>query len=84
MPECHDGKYTNTPQMAVFLDRNKPSYVGGLLEMANSRLYRYWDNLTEGLRTGEPQNQLKDGGLDLFSALALEQDKLRGFMLACP
>ena len=74
--------YANTPETDLFLDRNKPSYVGGILEMANSRLYRYWDNLTEGLRTGQPQNEIKEGGLDLFSAMALDPEKLRGFMQA--
>jgi hypothetical protein len=53
--------YRNTPATALFLDRNKPSYVGGLLEMANARLYPFWGNLTEALRTGEPQNELKRG-----------------------
>jgi len=80
--ERHDGQYANTSETALFLDRGKPSYVGGMLEMANSRLYRYWGNLTEGLRTGEPQNELKEGGLDLFSSLALDEGKLRGFMQA--
>lgn len=78
----HDGYYANTPETARFLDRNQPSYVGGMLEMANRRLYRYWGNLTEGLRTGEPQNELNEGGLDLFSAMALDPDALRGFMQA--
>jgi cyclopropane fatty-acyl-phospholipid synthase-like methyltransferase len=50
--------------------------------MANSRLYRYWGNLTEGLRTGQPQNEIKEGGLDLFSAMSLDPDTLRGFMQA--
>jgi hypothetical protein len=80
--ERHDGRYANTPETALFLDRGRPSYVGGMLEMANSRLYRYLGNLTEGLRTGEPQNELKDGGLDLFSSMALDEGKLRGFMQA--
>ena len=74
--------YCNTPDTDFFLDREKPSYIGGLLEMANSRLYRYWGNLTDGLRTGEPQNEIKDGGLDLFSAMALNPERLRGFMRA--
>lgn len=74
--------YANTPETDRFLDRNKPSYVGDILEMANSRLYRYWGNLTEALRTGEPQNEIKEGGLDLFSSMALNPDKLRGFMQA--
>ena len=80
--ERHDERYANTPEADRFLDRRKPSYIGGMLEMANTRLYRYWGNLTEGLRTGEPQNELKEGGLDLFSAMALDQGALRGFMQA--
>ena len=30
--------------------------------MANDRLYRFWGSLTEGLRTGRPQNETKTGG----------------------
>src|SRR3954471_15037790 len=37
MLERSNGKYANTPQAAVFLDRNKPSYIGGILEMASAR-----------------------------------------------
>jgi hypothetical protein len=49
-------RYANTPDTALFLDRNKSSYVGGILEMANARLYHFWGSLTEGLRTGKAQN----------------------------
>src|SRR4051812_8261843 len=35
MLEREDGRYANTPATALFLDRRKPSYVGGFLEMAN-------------------------------------------------
>src|SRR5438552_8398204 len=31
--ERHDGIYQNTPSTEYFLDKRKPSYVGGLLEM---------------------------------------------------
>src|SRR5688572_9083842 len=41
----HDGRYANTAATGLFLDRNKPSYVGGILEMANARLYRFWGDL---------------------------------------
>ena len=44
-----DGVYHNTPATDLFLDRRKPSYLGGFLEMANSRLYGFWGGLTEGL-----------------------------------
>ncbi len=59
MLEREGGRYANTPATDLFLDRAKPSYVGGLLEMANARLYGFWGSLTEGLRTGAPQNEAK-------------------------
>src|SRR3954462_4131944 len=68
MLERKDGRYSNTPATDLFLDRAKPSYVGGLLEMANARLFGFWNSLTEGLRTGEPQNEGKVGE-DFFAAL---------------
>ena len=64
-----DGVYQNTPETAVFLDKNKPSYIGGILEMANHRLYPFWGNLTTALRSGELQNEAKGGGTGLFEAL---------------
>src|SRR5205807_9366065 len=38
MLDREEGLYGNTPETDHFLDRAKPSYVGGLLEMANARL----------------------------------------------
>jgi SAM-dependent methyltransferase len=73
--------YRNTPATALFLDRNKPSYVGGLLEMANARLYPFWGNLTEALRSGEPQNELKRGE-NFFSKVYSEPLRLAGFLQA--
>src|ERR1700750_1037812 len=66
--ERRDGTYYNTPSTDLFLDKRKPSYIGGILEMANHRLYPYWANLTTALRTGQPQNETKDGGPDPFIA----------------
>jgi precorrin-6B methylase 2 len=57
-----DAMYFNTPETDFFLDRNKPSYLGGILEMSNNRLYKYWNDLDEGLKTGLPQNELKQSG----------------------
>ena len=62
----HDGRYANTPETDLFLDRRKPSYIGGILEMANARLYRFWGDLTDGLKTGLPQNEIKHGMTGLF------------------
>jgi len=75
------GQYANTPATDTFLDRSKPSYAGGILEMANARLYPFWGNLTEGLRTGEPQNEARTGG-DLFDAIYQDEQKLAGFVAA--
>jgi hypothetical protein len=77
-----DGVYHNTPATDLFLDRRKPSYLGGILEMANARLYGFWGGLTEGLRTGVPQNESKSGGLPLFEALYADPARLRGFLAA--
>ena len=72
--------YRNTPPTDMFLDRNKLTYVGGLLEMANERLYPFWGSLTEGLRTGLPQNEVKTGGAGLFEAIYGDPDRLRLFL----
>ena len=74
-------RYANTPETALFLDRAKPSYVGGILEMANARLYRFWGSLTEGLRTGKPQNEVNTGE-DFFGALYADPQRLEGFLKA--
>jgi hypothetical protein len=79
MLERRDGRYTNTQATEIFLDRKKPSYVGGMLEMANARLYEFWGSLTEGLRTGKPQNEVKAGG-DFFAELYADPDKLEAFL----
>ena len=68
--ERHDGVYCNTPATELFLDRRKPSYLGGMLEMANHRLYGFWGNLTEALRTGRLQTEAKGGGTPFFEALS--------------
>lgn len=74
-------RYANTSETARFLDRNKPSYVGGILEMCNARLYGFWGSLTDGLRTGQPQNEVKTGG-DFFRTLYGDPQRLEGFLKA--
>ena len=76
-----DGVYQNTPDAEIFLDKNKPSYIGGILEMANHRLYPFWGSLTTAIRTGEPQNESK-GGHDPFAALYADPARLREFLRA--
>jgi O-methyltransferase domain/Dimerisation domain len=74
--------YSNAPEADYFLDRAKPSYIGGLLEMLNTRLYGYWGSLTEGLQTGKPQNEAKSGNPNTFEALYSDPERLRGFLQA--
>lgn len=76
-----DGLYSNSPESDLFLDRAKPSYIGGILEMANNRLYGFWANLTEALRTGQLQNEAKSGG-NFFAAIYSDPDRLRSFLCA--
>ena len=60
--------------------RNSPHYIGGILEMANARLYGFWDGLTEALRTGEPQNEIKHTGKSMFEELYADPERLEQFM----
>jgi len=81
MLRCDESRYTNTVECDLFLDRHKPSYIGGMLEMANARLYPYWGRLTAALRTGEPQNEARTGG-DFFTSLYADPERLRQFLRA--
>jgi hypothetical protein len=80
--ERHDGKYCNTASCDFFLDKRKPSYIGGILEMANHRLYPAWGHLTTALRTGLPQNESKDGVSEPFAALYADPARLKQFLAA--
>lgn len=75
-------RYSNTPETDAFLDRRKPGYIGGILEMANHRLYPSWGHLTEALRTGQPQNELRQGGPGVFETLYADPARLREFLAA--
>src|SRR5262249_27791075 len=62
-------RYSNSAEADFFLDRAKPSYLGGLLEMMDRRLFGYWNRLTDGLKSGQPQNEARDGQEDVFGAI---------------
>ena len=74
--------YSNTPETSFFLDKKKPSYIGGLLIMANNRLYPFWGNLEEGLQTGLPQNETKNGLKPLFEEIYSDEARLNEFVRA--
>jgi hypothetical protein len=75
-------RYANAADSDLYLDRRKASYLGGILEMANHRLYPFWGHLTEALRTGLPQNELKGGGPGLFEAIYADPARLVEFLTA--
>src|SRR5262245_40808119 len=81
MLQREKGTYANTPATDLYLDRTKPTYLGGMLEMMSARLFRFWADLTEGLKTGQPQNESKHGG-DLFDTLYSDPKRLEQFLSA--
>ncbi|HEY4194717.1 MAG TPA: methyltransferase [Mucilaginibacter sp.] len=74
-------KYSNSTDTDFFLDDKKPSYIGGILQMLNNRLYGFWGNLESGLLTGHPQNEAKHGD-NLFEKVYADPDRLREFIHA--
>lgn len=80
--EREDGHYRNSPSSNTFLDRHKPSYIGGVLEMCNQRLYGHWSHLTTALRTGQHQNEAAHGEPDHFGALYADPGRLKTFLHA--
>jgi predicted O-methyltransferase YrrM len=75
-------RYSNTAETTFFLDANSPGYIGGILEMANARLYGFWADLTEALKTGKPQNETKHSGEPMFAKLYADPARLEQFMNA--
>lgn len=73
--------YSNSINTDFFLDKKKPTYIGGMLEMLNNRLYGFWGTLEEGLLTGKQQNEAKKGE-NLFEKLYEEPARLKEFMHA--
>jgi hypothetical protein len=80
--EGSEAIYRNTEAGAVFLDKASPAYIGGILEMSNDRLYGFWGDLTEALRTGKPQNEIKHTGKPMFEELYRDEARLEQFMNA--
>jgi precorrin-6B methylase 2 len=74
--------YGNSPEADLFLDRNKPTYMGGILQMCNNRIYRFCGDLEEALKTGKPQNEVKTGEQPVFEMLYSDPDRMREFIMA--
>jgi len=74
------GRYHNNEAGLLYLDKKSPRYVGGILEMLDARLFRYWGDLPTALRTGKPQNEVKHGQKNIFDELYKDLPKLEQFM----
>ena len=80
--ERKDGIYSNTPSTDLFLDKHKPTYIGGILEMANQRLFEHWNKLTTALRTGRMQGEAGPNATENFAALYADPARLKTFLRA--
>jgi hypothetical protein len=74
--------YSNSIHTNMFLDKKKPSYIGGILEMANGRLYNSWAKLDEALTTGLSQSGLSNGEEHHFDNVYQTPEKLKEFINA--
>jgi len=77
-----EGRYRNTPETSAFLVKQSPGYIGGMLEMLNARLFGFWNNLGEALKTGKPQNEFALTGKPMFAELYSDEARLGEFLRA--
>ena len=77
-----EAMYSNTEQTSRFLDKNRPEYIGGILEMASQRLFKFWSDLGPALKTGKPQNEIKHSQKPMFEVLYEDIPRLEQFMAA--
>lgn len=77
-----DARYRNGEEAALFLDKASRAYIGGFLEMAHDRLYPFWADLDEGLKTGEAQNEAKRGMSSIFETAYASKESLEQFLSA--
>ncbi|HYC29970.1 MAG TPA: methyltransferase [Chitinophagaceae bacterium] len=77
-----DARYGNTLEADSFLDKTKPSYIGGIMEMVNNRLYNSWSHLDKALQTGLPQNEIQKGEQSAYDILYHNEQKLAEFVHA--
>ena len=75
-------RYYNTVEADSFLNRNRPTYMGGILEMANNRLYDSWGKMEEALKTGQPQNEIGKNERSAYDVLYTDKKKRAEFVHA--
>jgi hypothetical protein len=77
-----EGRYRATPETAAFLSKTSPTYIGGMPEMLNSRLFGFWNHLGTALKTGQPQSEIKTHGKPIFEELYAHKSRLHEFLSA--
>ncbi len=55
-----DGKYENTPDSEEYLVKSKPHYLGDLVLMIGSDLYKLWGELADVVKTGTSRHRLSE------------------------
>ena len=75
-------RYINTPETAHFLDRRSPAYIGGILELWETRNFRFWADLTDALKTGRAQSETRHGRRPFFETLYEDPAGLEAFINA--
>jgi len=74
------GRYSNSRRAKLFLDRDRPSYIGGLMELSSKRLYDLWSGLGDLLRTGRPAAAEESGENEFFDTLYRDPTALKEFL----
>lgn len=73
-------RYSNTTDTDIFLDKAKPSYIGGILEMQNEQGWNVWAKLDQGLKTGLIQHDVKDNGENIFGFINNNPEMFKKFV----
>ncbi|MFC3997673.1 methyltransferase [Nocardiopsis sediminis] len=72
-----DGRYRGSAAAEMYLDKHKPTYIGGRLLLLNWR-YEVWGRLPDLLRSGDPQSKSRHD----FDAFYRNPEAVKRFMLA--
>lgn len=68
--------FSNTEVSSIFLDKNKPTYIGDVITMFNERLYKRWDRLSEAIKTNKPVGEEEGEDIEsIFDKAKSNQDE---------
>ena len=71
-----DAKYFNTPEGSTSMTPARATSAAFSM-MLNARLFKFWHDLPEALRTGKPQNEIKHGQKGMFEELYADLPQAR-------